>query len=275
MPDIDHSKLVKLYSGFRPSVLSYATAQDYCDSLDTMESLATSTRGGLKDVTRPWIVKAIIGSCKPGARLLEFGAGEPYVASCLSKAGYQVTIVDPFDGRSGGRVAKADNVVEGFPDLNVISGIFQPNMEGLRPESFDVIYSISVLEHLDVDLIAITTAIAQYLAKPGRTIHTIDYALQGSSATRVPLSQTRAREICGLLGVDPIDVDELHEKMVLDVNTYIEPVYSHWRRYKNQARRHPFKRWTSLYVNTTRPSVRGSRSPADDPTQPVPSGPLS
>ena len=38
----------------------------------------------MKDVQRPWALKAVVGSVPPGRRLLEIGAGEPIVAELLS-----------------------------------------------------------------------------------------------------------------------------------------------------------------------------------------------
>ena len=58
--------------------------------------------GDLKDVQRPWVLKAIVGAVPPGSRLLEIGAGEPLVAELLARLGYDVTVVDPYDGRDRG-----------------------------------------------------------------------------------------------------------------------------------------------------------------------------
>ena len=73
---------------FAPERLSYATAKDYCDSFDHMANLMQN--GDLKDVQRPWMLKAILGKVPVGGRVLEIGAGEPLVGDILSRIGYEV-----------------------------------------------------------------------------------------------------------------------------------------------------------------------------------------
>jgi hypothetical protein len=67
-----------------PPALSYGTVRDFCDSMDHLRDLA-SCSGDLKDAQRPWMVKAILGGLPRGSRLLEIGAGHPYVASLLTR----------------------------------------------------------------------------------------------------------------------------------------------------------------------------------------------
>jgi hypothetical protein len=47
-------------------------------------------------------VKAALGLLPVGSRLLEIGAGQPLVAAFLAELGYDVTIIDPYDGSGGG-----------------------------------------------------------------------------------------------------------------------------------------------------------------------------
>ena len=56
----------------------------------------------MKNLQRCWMVKAVLGSVEPGGRLLEIGAGEPLVADLLARLGYEVTVVDPYDGSGDG-----------------------------------------------------------------------------------------------------------------------------------------------------------------------------
>ena len=73
------------------------------DSFEHVKPLARA-QGDLKDVQRPWTLKAILGSVPRGGRLLEIGAGHPYVAELLARLGYEVWIVDPYDGSGNGPV---------------------------------------------------------------------------------------------------------------------------------------------------------------------------
>ena len=86
----------------RPAAVGYATVRDYCDSADHLPALA-SVNGDLKDVQRPWTLKAILGRVPSGGRLLEIGAGDPHVADMLARIGYDVTLIDPYDGRDRAR----------------------------------------------------------------------------------------------------------------------------------------------------------------------------
>jgi hypothetical protein len=114
--------------------------RDWSDSLERLPLLATASRD-LKDVQRPWALKAIAAAVPPGSRLLEIGAGEPLVAGMLARDGYDVTVVDPYDGRDGG-----PSDVEAPPGVRVIRGLFPRDVPAA--ERFDCVYSISVLEHL-------------------------------------------------------------------------------------------------------------------------------
>ena len=89
------------YQTFKPSKMSVASVSDFCDSMDYLQSFATIA-GDIKDVQRPWMIKAILGSVPAGGKLLEVGAGEPFVADFLSRCGYEVTIIDPYDGSGQG-----------------------------------------------------------------------------------------------------------------------------------------------------------------------------
>ena len=55
--------------------ISYATVRDYCQSVDLLPEI-TGTDGDLKNVQRPWALKAVLGCMPPPARLLEIGGGE-------------------------------------------------------------------------------------------------------------------------------------------------------------------------------------------------------
>src|SRR3954470_17816750 len=88
-------RIAQRYRGFGIEPLSYATVKDYCDSFDHLRPLATAN-ADLKDVQRPWVLKAILSRVPRGGRVLEIGAGEPFVADILERLGYEVSIVDPY-----------------------------------------------------------------------------------------------------------------------------------------------------------------------------------
>src|SRR5256885_2522450 len=128
------------------SETSYATVRDYCESLDELPQI-TAVDGDLKNVQRPWAVKAILANVPPPARLLEIGGGEPIVSGFLTELGYDVTLVDPYDGFGNGPT-EYERYTQQFPHVKIVREYFRPGLAGLAARSFDAILSISVLEHM-------------------------------------------------------------------------------------------------------------------------------
>jgi len=158
---------------------SYATVRDYCESIDELPQI-TAQDGDLKNVQRPWAAKAILANVPPPARLLEIGGGEPIVSGFLSELGYDVTLVDPYDGFGNGPT-DYQRYVEQFPHVKIVREYFCPGLPGLIPQSFDAIFSISVLEHIPPDsLRSCFDAIAEFLSPEGASIHCFDFILQGN-----------------------------------------------------------------------------------------------
>jgi len=112
---------------------SYATVRDYCESRDELPQI-TAIDGDLKNVQRPWAVKAILANLRPPARLLEIGGGEPIASGFLSELGYDVTLVDPYDGFGNGPV-DYQGYVERFPHVKIVREYFRPGMTALASRS--------------------------------------------------------------------------------------------------------------------------------------------
>src|SRR5207237_9333489 len=146
-------------------------------SLDELRQIP-AVDGDLKNVQRPWATKAILANVPPPARLLEIGGGEPIVSGFLSELGYDVTLVDPYDGFANGPT-DYQRYVEQFPHVKIVREYFRPGMSALAPGSFDTIFSVSVLEHIASSLSACFEAIAEFLSTGGASIHCFDFILQG------------------------------------------------------------------------------------------------
>mgnify|MGYP006295116275 CR=1 FL=1 len=216
------------YSGYGLPPLSYATVRDFCDSLDHLGTLATLS-GDLKDVQRPWTVKAILGGTPRGGRLIEIGAGHPVVADFLVKLGYEVTIVDPYDG-SGNGPREYEHFRATYPNVRFIRDVFSDQTQGLVPAAYDAVYSISVLEHVPVaGLTGVCAGIRKFLAPGrGRTIHAVDHVLKGMH------DQYHAEHLGTLiegLGLSRAALATTLEAAVDDVDTYFLSAESHnrWR----------------------------------------------
>lgn len=158
--------------------LSYATVRDFCESADLLPGV-TQHNGDLKNVQRPWAVKAVLGCIAPPARVLEIGGGEPVVSGVLRELGYEGILVDPYDGLDNGP-RDFERCVELFPHVQIVRDYFGDDMADFAPESFDVIFSVSVLEHIPHrPLTSFFSGVAKYLRPGGHSIHCFDFVAQG------------------------------------------------------------------------------------------------
>lgn len=227
---------------------SYATVRDYCESVDELPHLAPLD-GDLKNVQRPWAVKAILGAVPPPARLLEIGGGEPIVSGFLAELGYDVTLVDPYDGAGNGPT-DYERYVAAFPRVKIVREYFRPGITAFPPGSFDAIFSVSVLEHVPPDLLMGSfNAIAQFLSPNGASIHCFDFILQGvgeahdlANAQRILGEQQR---LAGQPEGEPFPA--LLERLCCDVETFfLSPQgHHHWRGGRPYAE-FPFRKVVSL-----------------------------
>ena len=207
--------------------LSYATAEDFCDSFDHLRPLATAN-GDLKDVQRPWMLKAILGAVPRGGRLLEIGAGEPWVADLLSRLGYDVWIVDPYDG-SGNGPSDYELFSEQCPDIRFIRDNFSDRLPEPSALSLDCVYSISVLEHVPpAGLRAIAAGIRKFLKPDGVNLHAVDHVHRGNGAAE---HLSNLRLMVELFGLSAEELARQLRKADLDTETYFLSAESHnrWR----------------------------------------------
>ncbi|HEY9216151.1 MAG TPA: methyltransferase domain-containing protein [Ancylobacter sp.] len=223
------SALAQRYCDMENKVVpvSYATVADFCDSLDHLKGLA-SQAGDLKDAQRPWMVKAILAQVPPGSRILEIGAGEPLVADMLSQMGYDVWVVDPYDGFGNGPT-EFDIFKSRYPRIRFLRQYFTGPDSQIPAGGFDAVYSISVLEHVPKSLlIGLFEGIRACLRPLGRTIHAIDHVLRGAGAeSHLDSLQVMASQ-CGISA--PMLQEQLDAASV-DTETYFLSAEGHnrWR----------------------------------------------
>ena len=173
------STVIAKYKNMSFPEVGVATVRDFCDSWDNMRPLS-EIAGDLKDVQRPWMVKAIVASVPIGGRLCEIGAGEPFVADFLNKCGYEVTVVDPYDGSGQGPI-QFENYAASYPNIRFLRSNFGSTVTGLSDQYFDAIYSISVLEHIPTEqVMMVCDGIKRYCKSTGYSIHAIDHVLLGA-----------------------------------------------------------------------------------------------
>ena len=232
----------------REAGISYATVRDYCQSVDLLPEI-TGIDGDLKNVQRPWALKAVLGCVPPPARLLEIGGGEPIVSGSLAELGYDVTLIDPYDGFGNGPT-DYERYVELFPQVKIVREYFRPGLRTFSGKSFDAIFSVSVLEHFPAESMASCfQAIEEFLRAGGASIHCFDYILQGRGeidnrpmAERILAAQSR------LAGAPaPVSLETLLEVLQEDVETfYLSPQGHHNWRSGKPYKEFPFRKVASL-----------------------------
>jgi glycosyltransferase involved in cell wall biosynthesis len=244
--DVALRRIAKHYEDFKAGLLGYATVKDYSDGVDRLRALATINRD-LKDAQRPWVFKAILGAVPPGGRLLEIGAGDPWVADLLSRLGYEVVVVDPYDGRDGGP-NQFEQIKARFPRVTFLRGLFPQAVSILPDAKFDCIYSISVLEHLaDGDVQPLFAAIAANSRTPASpTIHSVDHVLLGNGAAE---HLSRLRLIVNCLGFEVDDLSVVLARLECDPDTYFLSAEAHnrWRGATSYAE-FPMRRCVSIQI---------------------------
>lgn len=226
VPDDGLWQLEERYRGSFPMAeLSYGTVRDLADSADHLPGLAASSFD-MKNVQRPWMVKAILGGVKPGGTLVEIGAGEPLVADLLVRLGHRVIVVDPYDG-SGNGPREFAQFRRDYPGVEFIRERFPPGTP--LPGDVTAVYSISVLEHVPRDAVGdVMRAARELLAEGGLSVHAIDHVLAGWSAEE---HRERLDEIVRSAGLDARLLDGLLDRLERDPEAYFVSAEAHerWR----------------------------------------------
>jgi SAM-dependent methyltransferase len=235
LTDEQKAALIARYSGrFQVPLLSYGTVRDYCDSCDNLTQLSV-LQHDLKDLQRPWTVKVALKLMKPGSRLLEIGAGPPLVAAMLADLGYDLTIVDPYDGSAGGPT-EFQTFAQCYPKIRFVRNRFRLDLPQLEGELFDGIFSISVLEHVpEPELQAVFAAIATHLRPGGHSFHSVDCVTHGEgSEYHIEQCARIANHQAQIAGGPPVEsarLAELFEAADEDIDTYYLSAEGHnlWR----------------------------------------------
>lgn len=227
---IDDSALEALAARYREwplADISYATVRDFVDSMESIAPLTTA-QGDLKDVQRPWTLKAVLGNTPPGGKVLEIGGGQPYVADLLARLGYEVWLVDPYDGSGNGPI-EFETYRKASPKVHFVRALFDDKLDALAPASLDCVYSISVLEHVpDAGLLGVFAGQRKFLKPDGVSIHSVDHVHKGNGAES---HLAKLRFMVEGFGLSTARLDQVLSHMEQDIETYYLSAESHnrWR----------------------------------------------
>jgi len=215
------------YAGSFPlPEVSYGTVRDFADSVDHMRGLAGASFD-MKDLQRCWMVKAILGNVERGGRILEIGAGEPLVAGMLSRLGYEVTVVDDYEGGGNGP-REFTRFEAAYPDLRFVRELFPPSVP--LGDEFDAVFSISVLEHVPVEHLGgvVEAGHALVRKRSGCSIHAVDHVLAGWGAEE---HREKLDRIVDALALSQDELVAKIEQMERDPETYFVSAEAHnrWR----------------------------------------------
>ena len=83
-------RVVRPLRGVRAPRLGYATVRDYCDSVERLPLLATASHD-MKDVQRPWVLKAIVGTVSNRGAAARDRRGRADRRRSARRLGYDVT----------------------------------------------------------------------------------------------------------------------------------------------------------------------------------------
>jgi 2-polyprenyl-3-methyl-5-hydroxy-6-metoxy-1,4-benzoquinol methylase len=220
-------RIANRYARYPTTDLSYATVRDYVDSFETLNPL-TVAQGDLKDVQRPWALKTILGTVSPGARVMEVGGGQPYVADILARLGYDVWLIDPYDGSGNGPI-EYEAYRRACPAVHFVRSRFDDTLDDAPAGSVACVFSISVLEHVDTDgLRGIFRGMVRFLKPDGVSVHAIDHVHKGRGDSE---HLAKLRFIVAALGLSVSKLDRVLSEIDEDTETYFLSAESHnrWR----------------------------------------------
>ncbi len=221
------SPTVQRYRSYPTEPLSYGTVRDFCDSIEHLNELAT-LNGDLKDLQRPWVLKAILARVPRPGRILEIGGGEPFVADLLSRMGYEAWIVDPYDG-SGNGPQQYELFLSQYPHLHFVRSRFHDRIESVPDKAFDCIFSISVLEHIDPPgLDDVFRGMRRTLKPSGISIHAVNHVHRGRGSVE---HLTNLRFMAARFGFSRESLESLLARLTEDSDTYYLSAEGHnrWR----------------------------------------------
>lgn len=140
-------------------MISYATADEFFILLNKYQNLEELTsigkiRGDLKDYQNLFALNTILSRLPSNSKILEIGGGNCKILTSLNKnfpKKYETWSLDPLEGEGGGPLLK-DVVKENKVDksIKLITKNIGEFSNDIPENYYDCIFSISVMEHVDL-----------------------------------------------------------------------------------------------------------------------------
>ncbi len=226
VPDDEVWPLRELFAGHAPATgLSYAKVADLAESADAMPQLVAASPPPL-GLQRGWALKALLGSVPQGSAILELAGAGPLAAGVLQRLGYEVTILDPFDGTAS-EPHTFTAVTRDYSAIAFIRDRF-PTTTPL-PRRYAAVYSTGLLDRLEPDRVAASIEAAAGALEPnGVLVHSFSHVIAGWGADD---AAQRLSRLAAAAGVDQGAVDAALAPMADDPETYLVSAEAHdsWR----------------------------------------------
>lgn len=175
----------------------FITQKEYFSALDDPEidtALATTRHFGIKHAQDAVILNQIRDL--PAGRVAEIGGGDSRTLPFLDAKGWSCTNVDRFQGAGNGPVKAPEKAPYSIVDSYI--GDFNPSLES---QGFDLVYSISVIEHIpDQGLGSFFADNWRILKKGGLSLHAIDMTIGDEEDEAVYQRICKMRQTAELLG---------------------------------------------------------------------------
>jgi ubiquinone/menaquinone biosynthesis C-methylase UbiE len=191
---------------------SYARVSEFWKFLDKYKEfndLTDTNRmvGDLKEYQRLFALDAILSRLPHEGRILEVGGGVCHVLRSLHRRfekKYDLWSVDPLDGSAGGPVGE-ESLMGCEKVIHLVRSKIGNGDPQLPDNYFDLVFSISVMEHIPLDSWRIIFDDIHRIARPGAIMfHSVDVPVDG------PLAQLRLDGLatipmnCGFVPIDPL-----------------------------------------------------------------------
>lgn len=186
----------------------FITKHEYCEALDIVEignATQKNCHFGLKHAQDACTLHKILPL--PAGKVAEIGGGISRTLPFLYSKGWACWNIEPFEGAGNG--PRKSCSLTGVECVNSYLGAFSPL---LKDAEFDLVYSISVIEHVaDADLTAFFQDMFRILKPGGQAWHAIDVYLRDENDHTVAQRTAAVFKAALDAGFKPIQEEDMPE----------------------------------------------------------------